>query len=79
MHAGVAALHVRLLYGDLPAARGRGLIPVHQKPHVLPIKSNKSLTGPRACMHARRLDALRKLVPHAERANTACFLEEVIK
>ncbi|KAF5835190.1 hypothetical protein DUNSADRAFT_7780 [Dunaliella salina] len=26
-----------------------------------------------------RLDALRTLVPHAERANTACFLEEVIK
>lgn len=26
-----------------------------------------------------RLDLLRKLVPHAERANTACFLEEVIK
>ena len=26
-----------------------------------------------------RLELLRKLVPHAERANTACFLEEVIK
>eukprot|EP00798_Chlamydomonas_sp_ICE-L_P019475 gene19475-26136_t len=26
-----------------------------------------------------RLDLLRKLVPHAERSNTACFLEEVIK
>eukprot|EP00798_Chlamydomonas_sp_ICE-L_P016186 gene16186-22347_t len=26
-----------------------------------------------------RLDLLRKIVPHAERANTACFLEEVIK
>ncbi|KAL6749370.1 hypothetical protein V8C86DRAFT_3032066 [Haematococcus lacustris] len=26
-----------------------------------------------------RLEALRKLVPHAERSNTACFLEEVIK
>lgn len=28
---------------------------------------------------SRRLELLRKLVPHAERANTACFLEEVIK
>jgi Helix-loop-helix DNA-binding domain len=27
---------------------------------------------------ARRLDKLRTLVPHAERANTASFLEEVI-
>lgn len=26
-----------------------------------------------------RLELLRKMVPHAERANTACFLEEVIK
>lgn len=26
-----------------------------------------------------RLELLRKIVPHAERANTACFLEEVIK
>jgi hypothetical protein len=26
-----------------------------------------------------RLELLRRMVPHAERANTACFLEEVIK
>ncbi|EFJ49237.1 hypothetical protein VOLCADRAFT_120807 [Volvox carteri f. nagariensis] len=31
----------------------------------------------RAC--DKKLELLRKLVPHAERANTACFLEEVIK
>lgn len=30
-------------------------------------------------MCSLRLELLRKLVPHAERANTACFLEEVIK
>jgi hypothetical protein len=27
----------------------------------------------------RRLDRLRQLLPHAEKQNTACFLEEVIK
>ena len=27
----------------------------------------------------RRLDLLRKMVPHTERSNTACFLEEVLK
>ena len=34
---------------------------------------------PFECWGGRRLDLLRKIVPHAERANTACFLEEVIK
>ena len=30
------------------------------------------------CLFSRRLDALRLLVPHAERANTASFLDEAI-
>lgn len=38
------------------------------------------MLGPRAPpARARRLERLRKIVPHAERANTATFLEEVIK
>ncbi len=44
---------------------------------LLRTRSCDSSFEPIPLSHARRLESLRKLVPHAERANTAAFLEEV--
>ncbi|PNH04821.1 Transcription factor BIM2 [Tetrabaena socialis] len=76
-------------YGGAPAAGGTGELTLRGNVGATRSSDSRSSSAYASRHQAAeqrrrtrindRLELLRKIVPHAERANTACFLEEVIK